>query len=72
MILSLLYLLWITDLYRDQLNSSALLYSETGDDSGMSAFWSKFAQFNGFQLEHYSGDFPDILELNLKVCQICF
>ncbi|XP_046440757.1 ABC-type organic anion transporter ABCA8-like [Daphnia pulex] len=54
------------DLYRDQLNSSALLYSETGDDSEMSAFWSKFAQFNGFQLEHYSGDFPDILELNLK------
>lgn len=70
MILKRNSLIWKnTDLYGDQLSSSSLLYSETGDDSGMLSFWSKFGQFNGFNLEEYSGDFPDILDLNLKVCR---
>ncbi|XP_045030700.1 ABC-type organic anion transporter ABCA8 [Daphnia magna] len=53
------------DLYGGQFDSSSLLYSET-EDTGMSSFWSEYVQFNGFNLESYSGDFPDILNLLLK------
>lgn len=57
---------FIIDLYEGQFDSSSLLYSET-EDTGMSSFWSEYVQFNGFNLESYSGDFPDILNLLLKV-----
>lgn len=61
---------FIVDLYGGQLDSSALLYSET-EDNGMSSFWSEYVQFNGFNLEPYSGDFPEILNLFLKVSHRC-
>lgn len=48
------------------LNSSSLLYSDYGD-SGMSQFWEKFAEFNNFNLETYSGNFTEIFDFYLRV-----
>lgn len=43
----------------EELNNSAVLYSDPGD-SNMMPFWLNFAEFNSFKLESYSGNFSEI------------
>ena len=53
-------------MYREEINSSPLLYS---GESSMLPFWSNFVEFNGFNdLKNYSGNFSQLLDFYLEVC----